>query len=593
MQRLKKKLNLLQRLAFEHSSNPRPLENFKYLPLSELEVKVFEKRNKITLPEDYRDFLIHIANGGIGPANGILPLDSQRTYPLVHLPWIDPILFNELFQFDESKENAEQFENRIKGLLEQEGTEIISIRQNAENGIMAIGDAGCGLYHCLVVNGKNKGQIWTNATLNDDGFYLVADNFFEWFEKWLDEEIKKQQVKNIAIEELYIDNTSAQFLPKDVIELKSFIEQFKDLKDKKPVKSLLNELVREECNLELIDQCLHYLLDDLDYIDFNLALKFLNKFPKNLDETNLKKKLCHKGKTMIGLNNYNNASIYFEKAIEVGVDKFNHGHLNQQAILELCYCYLKLEETQMALCIIAPNNKINVGQMVSSLKNIYHRHKDYKTAIKYGESILRWEVFKQDEINKNVVLEIYLILVQSYAHLKNEQQVKSFVEKIKTLKESLEKISFEHIALELFNAKCYKLTVEYLEIYSGFKRAKDNLQWLLNLKGCCFKAIGYHEKAKYHFEKSYQIFHWVVPYSNLIRYYLHSENLEKAEQIFNEIKAFNPQYNWSYYQFAPYFLKTENKEKALESLQRAIELGFDKNIILDDPELECLASMIL
>jgi|GEM_PF-5445376 len=43
-------------------------------PLSEAAVATFEKRCNIKLPEDYRDFLIHLGNGGAGPAYGMAPL---------------------------------------------------------------------------------------------------------------------------------------------------------------------------------------------------------------------------------------------------------------------------------------------------------------------------------------------------------------------------------------------------------------------------------------------------------------------------------------------------------------------------------------
>src|SRR3989339_333855 len=44
-------------------------------PLSEKEVSIFEKYLKIILPDDYKQFLCAVGNGGEGPYNGILPLD--------------------------------------------------------------------------------------------------------------------------------------------------------------------------------------------------------------------------------------------------------------------------------------------------------------------------------------------------------------------------------------------------------------------------------------------------------------------------------------------------------------------------------------
>lgn len=45
--------------------------------IEEEEIEAFERRHKILLPTDYRNFLIHIGNGGAGPYYGIFPLGEM------------------------------------------------------------------------------------------------------------------------------------------------------------------------------------------------------------------------------------------------------------------------------------------------------------------------------------------------------------------------------------------------------------------------------------------------------------------------------------------------------------------------------------
>jgi hypothetical protein len=57
-------------------------------PLSEPTVRDFEIRHRITLPSDYRDFLILIGNGGAGPAYGLFKL-GEMDDGFEHKPWTE------------------------------------------------------------------------------------------------------------------------------------------------------------------------------------------------------------------------------------------------------------------------------------------------------------------------------------------------------------------------------------------------------------------------------------------------------------------------------------------------------------------------
>src|SRR4051794_25756013 len=75
-------------------ASPRPLHVFgievhrfrTHPPLSEVAVRNFKQVHRITLPAEYRGFLIHIGNGGAGPYYGLFKLGEMDDGG-GHKPW--------------------------------------------------------------------------------------------------------------------------------------------------------------------------------------------------------------------------------------------------------------------------------------------------------------------------------------------------------------------------------------------------------------------------------------------------------------------------------------------------------------------------
>lgn len=68
--------------------------------LSEEDIKEFEHKHCITLPDDYRTFISEIGNGGFGPGYGLLPLDKAIVdFKLRDKP---NIFLNEKFPYQDS-----------------------------------------------------------------------------------------------------------------------------------------------------------------------------------------------------------------------------------------------------------------------------------------------------------------------------------------------------------------------------------------------------------------------------------------------------------------------------------------------------------
>jgi hypothetical protein len=178
-------------------------------PLSDDDVREFEQAHRITLPAEYRGFLIHVGNGGAGPAYGLFKLgemDDNRGHapwregggfvgvlsrPFPHTgPWND--LSGRPAQDDE-REMAEDPEYEAE--WEQWEEEYFSPAQVC--GAIPICHLGCALRLWLVVTGPEAGHVWCDDRADHGGLYPLEQGgsprltFLRWYRSWLDEAMRK------------------------------------------------------------------------------------------------------------------------------------------------------------------------------------------------------------------------------------------------------------------------------------------------------------------------------------------------------------------------------------------------------------------
>lgn len=145
-------------------------------PLTDREVVLFEQLHGIALPEEYRLFLTHLGNGGVGPpAYGLLPLGKPASDMLpdertlwTDLPYIQkPFPFTKYWVWEDGETSAEGSDEQVA------------------YGSLLLGNDGCGMYWHLIVNGPERGIPWM---LCGEGIQPVSPRrgFLQWYEDWLD-----------------------------------------------------------------------------------------------------------------------------------------------------------------------------------------------------------------------------------------------------------------------------------------------------------------------------------------------------------------------------------------------------------------------
>lgn len=120
--------------------------------LSVEEVAAFESKHGITLPSEYRSFLLEVGNGVRGRF-GLFQLGF----------WNDvPLLSSELARL------AEEFD--------EDEAEACDDVQETIAGLLPISDAGCSSCYSLVIGGKGAGHIWYDNRVDGSFLEPVVDD---------------------------------------------------------------------------------------------------------------------------------------------------------------------------------------------------------------------------------------------------------------------------------------------------------------------------------------------------------------------------------------------------------------------------------
>lgn len=156
---------------------------FEFLPLAnENEINQFEKKFSIKIPEDFKWFLLNIANG--------IKSKTKLDHDI-----IEKIDFKNFF-YEELKYNPS-----IPFNLENDFNYNTNKTKDFNNGYISLLSDG-GQFYFLVVNGKEYGFVWNNNYISMDEVTPEYDNennklnFSQWIILQIEERIKKMPYRN-------------------------------------------------------------------------------------------------------------------------------------------------------------------------------------------------------------------------------------------------------------------------------------------------------------------------------------------------------------------------------------------------------------
>jgi hypothetical protein len=160
------------------------------------EVAAFEASHGIRLPEDYKEFVLTVGNGGAGPYYGIYPLlEGNVDHRLQSRKLIDlSSPFPHSAAWDEHWPAAINWD---EGERPDEDTLLAYLDPRHISGALCISQYGCGDFLLLVVNGAERGNIWFDGRGNYSGLFPEEGagteriSFSEWYLGWLDTSIKE------------------------------------------------------------------------------------------------------------------------------------------------------------------------------------------------------------------------------------------------------------------------------------------------------------------------------------------------------------------------------------------------------------------
>lgn len=166
--------------------------------LSESQVEQFEAAAGTPLPQDYRDFLIHIGDGAAKKRQFPLSLSHAKAcleYCLQEET--EPDYISRPFSADScNRAFHEDYEDGDSDMDEDAADEHYNrLYSEALQGTITLHHDGCGYYIVMIVTGELAGQLYYIDTCHGQGIRKVSDSFAEYYLKWLERRILERRAE--------------------------------------------------------------------------------------------------------------------------------------------------------------------------------------------------------------------------------------------------------------------------------------------------------------------------------------------------------------------------------------------------------------
>jgi hypothetical protein len=162
-------------------------------PLPKKELKAWERAHRVRLPEEYRQFLLVVGDGGDGPPHyGCWPLREDDLLALDEgYDWArgDHLRTSLRRPFPLTEAWAGFDEDPDYELDDDDWAEL----ERQERGALTIGTDGCTYFWKLIVTGGAAGQVWLRD--GTDRLEPRATDFLSWYGDWLDKRLAKSAAK--------------------------------------------------------------------------------------------------------------------------------------------------------------------------------------------------------------------------------------------------------------------------------------------------------------------------------------------------------------------------------------------------------------
>ena len=129
--------------------------------ISRRALEAFEAKHDVRLPSDYREHVLHVGNGGVGPSYGLLPVaDPDGVFAQTFLARSTDAKWTQPAHLD------------------------------FDGGTFELCHHGCADYSYLVVRGETAGSVWSGG--DGRAMHREADSFAEWYRSWAKEALLKR-----------------------------------------------------------------------------------------------------------------------------------------------------------------------------------------------------------------------------------------------------------------------------------------------------------------------------------------------------------------------------------------------------------------
>ena len=216
-------------------------------PVSEAKVRAFELQYGIALPEEYRNFLMLVGNGGAGPYYGIYGLKGlkeQLCKNRGYLQKADPVIYPGMS--DEDWDRTADLEDS------QKGEDVFPY-----GGVLPIGSQGCTLMTGLMLKGPYCGQVvYYDEDLCGKPFFVREKGFLAWYERWLREVILGYNDEGVGFG-IYLDGNPQKLTelygqakcPEEKAEIIASFYKFSEMPAEQ--KSYLKQACAQEANMKI------------------------------------------------------------------------------------------------------------------------------------------------------------------------------------------------------------------------------------------------------------------------------------------------------------------------------------------------------